>query len=154
MLRLASSVVRAAVNDSRGTTGRSDPGTAQRGRRPLPHYAETHRLLGLAYWLDDQQGKSIEHLRSAIRLAPDDERARVTLADVLAGDRRFAEAERELTLAIESGRTSGRIRYRACASSTNVSRCCRRRPRAFTRARPSGPSSVAISSIVRSAVCW
>jgi len=76
-----------------------------------PDHAETYRLLGLAYWLDEQQGKSIEHLRSAIRLAPQDERARVMLADVLAGDRRLAEAERELTLAIESGLRSGRIRY-------------------------------------------
>ncbi len=76
-----------------------------------PAHAETYRLLGLAYWLDEQQGKSIEPLRSAIRLAPQDERARVMLADVLAGDRRFAEAERELTLAIESGLRSGRIRY-------------------------------------------
>ena len=74
-----------------------------------PDYAEAHRLLGLAYWFDEQQGKSIEHLRSAIRLAPDDERARVTLADVLADDRRLAEAERELSQ--ESGMRSGRIRY-------------------------------------------
>ena len=76
-----------------------------------PDHAEAHRLLGLAYWLDDQQGKSIEHLRSAIRLAPDEERARVTLADVLAGDRRLAEAERELTQAIDGGMRSGRIHY-------------------------------------------
>jgi tetratricopeptide (TPR) repeat protein len=76
-----------------------------------PNHAETHRLLGLAYWLDDQQGKSIEHLRAAIRLAPGDERARVTLADVFAGDRRLAEAEQELTQAVESGLQSGRIRY-------------------------------------------
>lgn len=76
-----------------------------------PNHAEAHRLLGLTYWLDDQQGKSIEHLRSAIRLSPGDERARVTLADVLAEDRRFAEAERELTQATESGILSGRVRY-------------------------------------------
>ena len=76
-----------------------------------PEKAEAHRLLGLAYWLDDQPGKSIEHLRSAIRLAPDDERARVTLADVLAGDRRLAEAERELTQAIDTGMRSGRVHY-------------------------------------------
>ena len=74
-----------------------------------PDYAEAHRLLGLAYWLDEQQGKSIEPLRTAIRLAPDDERARVTLADVLAEDRRLAEAERELSQG--SGTRSGRIRY-------------------------------------------
>jgi tetratricopeptide (TPR) repeat protein len=76
-----------------------------------PDRAEAHRLLGLTYWLDDQAGKSIEHLRSAIRLAPGDERARVTLADVLADDRRLAEAERELTQAVEAGMQSGRIHY-------------------------------------------
>ncbi|HZM97134.1 MAG TPA: tetratricopeptide repeat protein [Vicinamibacterales bacterium] len=76
-----------------------------------PDRAEAHRLLGLTYWLDDQAGKSIEHLRTAIRLAPGDERARVTLADVLADDRRLAEAERELTQAVEAGMQSGRIHY-------------------------------------------
>jgi len=76
-----------------------------------PDRAEVHRLMGLAFWLDDQSGRSIEHLRTAIRLAPGEERARGTLADVLAGDRRLAEAERELTQAIESGMRSGRIHY-------------------------------------------
>lgn len=74
-------------------------------------HAEAHRLLGLGYWLDDQQGKSIEHLRLAIRLAPGDERARVLLADALADDRRLAEAERELTQAIEGGMGSAQIHY-------------------------------------------
>ena len=76
-----------------------------------PDRAEAHRLLALTYWLDDQPGKSIEHLRSAIRLAPGDERARVALADVLADDRRLAEAERELMQAVEGGLQSGRIHY-------------------------------------------
>jgi len=76
-----------------------------------PEHAEAHRLLGLAYWLDEQQGKSIDHLRSAIRLAAGDERARILLADVLAGDRRLAEAERELTQIVETGPRSGRARY-------------------------------------------
>jgi tetratricopeptide (TPR) repeat protein len=76
-----------------------------------PDHAEGHRLLGLAYWLDEQQGKSIDHLRAAIRLAPGDERARILLADVLAGDRRMAEAERELTQVVEGESRSGRARY-------------------------------------------
>ena len=76
-----------------------------------PNEGEVHRLLGLVYWLTDQQGQSIDHLRAAIRLAPDDERARVTLADVLAGDRRIAEAERELTQVVERGSRSGRVHY-------------------------------------------
>ncbi len=76
-----------------------------------PETAEAHRLLGLAYWLDDQPGKSIEHLRSSIRLVPHDERARVVLADVLAADRRLAEAERELTQALDTGLRSGLVHY-------------------------------------------
>jgi tetratricopeptide (TPR) repeat protein len=76
-----------------------------------PNHAEAHRLLGLAYWIDDQSGKSIDSLRFAIRLAPGDERARVVLAEVLAGDRRLAEAERELTLALEGAPRSGRVHH-------------------------------------------
>jgi tetratricopeptide (TPR) repeat protein len=77
-----------------------------------PSDGEVHRALGLAYWVDGQSGKSIEHLRSAIRLSPQDERPRVLLADVLAGDRRLAEAERELTQAADVAGRSGQIAYR------------------------------------------
>jgi tetratricopeptide (TPR) repeat protein len=77
-----------------------------------PESSEVHRLLGVTYWVDEQTGKSIEHLRTAIRLAPSDERARVLLSDVLAEDRRLAEAERELQLATEAGQRSGQIAYR------------------------------------------
>ena len=77
-----------------------------------PDSSEAHRLLGLALWIDEQAGKSIEHLRTAIRLAPSDERARVLLADVLAEDRRLAEAERELQLAGDAGARSGQVVYR------------------------------------------
>ncbi|HEY1302253.1 MAG TPA: tetratricopeptide repeat protein [Vicinamibacterales bacterium] len=75
----------------------------------LPNNSEIHRLLGLIYWLDEQQGKSIEHLRTAIALAPGDERARMTLADVLVSERRYSEAEREL---IMTGTPSGQRLYR------------------------------------------
>ena len=73
---------------------------------------ELHRLLGLAFWIDEQAGKSIEHLRSSIRLAPSDERARVLLSDVLAEERRLAEAERELQVAADAGLRSGQVVYR------------------------------------------
>lgn len=78
----------------------------------FPDVSEVHRLLGLALWIDEQTGKSIEHLRTAIRLAPSDERARVLLSDVLADDRRLAEAERELRMAAEAGLSSGQLAYR------------------------------------------
>jgi tetratricopeptide (TPR) repeat protein len=77
-----------------------------------PDDSETHRLLGLVYWIDEQGGKSIEHLRRAIQLAPADDRARVLLSDVLAGDQRLAEAERELLQASDAGLRSGQITYR------------------------------------------
>jgi tetratricopeptide (TPR) repeat protein len=77
-----------------------------------PNDSEPHRLLGLIYWVDEQTGKSIEHLRRAIQLAPADERARVLLSDVLADDRRLAEAERELIQARDAGLHSGQIAYR------------------------------------------
>ena len=77
-----------------------------------PESPEVHRLLGLVFWIDEQAGRSIEHLRTAIRLAPSDERARVLLSDVLAQDRRLAEAERELQLTADAGLRSGQVAYR------------------------------------------
>lgn len=78
----------------------------------FPDDPEVHRLLGMAYWITEQSGNSIEHLRMAIRLAPADERARLLLSDVLASERRLSEAERELMLASEAGLQSGLISYR------------------------------------------
>jgi tetratricopeptide (TPR) repeat protein len=78
----------------------------------LPAYAEAHRLLGLISWIDGQHARGIEHLRTAIRLAPEDERARVLLADVLLSEGRTSEAERELTQALGAGGASGSIHYR------------------------------------------
>ena len=77
-----------------------------------PESSEVHRLLGLVFWIDGQSGKSIERLRTAIRLRPTDERARVLLSDVLADDRRLAEAERELQSAADAGLRSGQVVYR------------------------------------------
>jgi tetratricopeptide (TPR) repeat protein len=76
-----------------------------------PDHGEAHRLLGLAYWIDDQPGKSIDALRSAIRLSPADERAPVALAEALVGDRRLAEAERELTQALANAPRAGRVHH-------------------------------------------
>jgi tetratricopeptide (TPR) repeat protein len=78
----------------------------------VPSDPEAHRLLGLVNWIDDQAGRSIEHLRRAIQLAPADERARVLLSDVFASERRLAEAERELMQAADAGVRSGQIPYR------------------------------------------
>jgi tetratricopeptide (TPR) repeat protein len=58
--------------------------------------SETHRRLGLTYWMDAQDDKSIEHLEIAIRRNPLDERSRVALARVLSSAGRDSDAERAL----------------------------------------------------------
>lgn len=78
-------------------------------RDQLPDQSEIHRLLGLIYRLDEQQGQSIDHLRQAMSLAPGDERARVMLIDGLMDDRRLSEAEREVK---DASAMSGQIAYR------------------------------------------
>jgi tetratricopeptide (TPR) repeat protein len=78
-------------------------------RDQWPDQPEIHRLLGLVYRIDEQQGKSIDHLRKGMSLAPGDERARVMLIDVLMDERRLSEAERELT---DASRSSGQVAYR------------------------------------------
>jgi tetratricopeptide (TPR) repeat protein len=75
-------------------------------------HPEVHRLLGFAYWIDGEHGRAIEHLRSAIALGPADERARLTLAEVLVEEGRVSEAERELRRALEAGIHSGQIHVR------------------------------------------
>jgi tetratricopeptide (TPR) repeat protein len=75
-------------------------------------HPEVHRMLGFASWIDGQHARAIEHLRSAIALAPSDERARLILADVLIEEGRASEAERELRRALEAGIRSGQIHLR------------------------------------------
>jgi tetratricopeptide (TPR) repeat protein len=48
-----------------------------------PDSAEVHRLLGFALWSERRYPSAIDHLQTAIRLNPRDERARLALADVL-----------------------------------------------------------------------
>jgi tetratricopeptide (TPR) repeat protein len=83
----------------------AEPGTT-------PSHAESRRVLGLAWWIEGQHGRAIEHLRSAIALAPADERARLLLADVLLDDGRASEAERELKQSLDAGMRSGQVHYR------------------------------------------
>jgi tetratricopeptide (TPR) repeat protein len=74
--------------------------------------AETLRAAGLAYWADEQYDKSIDVLRSAIRISPTDERSRIALADVLVASGQRADAEQALkeTIALIPG--SGQAHYR------------------------------------------
>jgi tetratricopeptide (TPR) repeat protein len=91
--------------------GRLESALAQllAARDAWPDQPEIHRLLGVIYRIDEQQGKSLDHLRTAMTLAPGDERARMMLVDVLMDERRVSEAERELTAL---GPMSGQIAYR------------------------------------------
>jgi tetratricopeptide (TPR) repeat protein len=86
--------------------------TLQAAVAAVPAHAESHRILGLAYWIDGRNGVGIEQLRAAIARAPGDERARVALADILVEEGRASEAERELRQALDAGIRSGQIHDR------------------------------------------
>ncbi len=77
-----------------------------------PDSAEAHRLLGIAYRMDDDDGDSIEQFKTAIRLNPHDERSRVALGDILGSLGRAAEAEREFNASIEALSDSGQSHYK------------------------------------------
>jgi tetratricopeptide (TPR) repeat protein len=77
-----------------------------------PASSEAARMLGVAYWVDGQFAKSAARLRDAIRIAPQDERARVALANVLADSGQPADAESVLTDAIRAMPDAGQAHYR------------------------------------------
>jgi len=66
------------------------------GATALQDSSEAHRVLGLTYWADSQDDKSIEQLEIAIRGNPRDERSRLALARVLTSAGRDSDAERAL----------------------------------------------------------
>jgi tetratricopeptide (TPR) repeat protein len=74
--------------------------------------AEILRILATAYWVDGQFERSIARLGDAIRLAPENERARIALADVLLEAGSSDEAERALTGTIAVIPGSGHAHYR------------------------------------------
>lgn len=61
-----------------------------------PHSSEVHRILASAYGDAGDDQKSIEHLETAVGLAPDDERANVALGRALAHAGRLEQAEQVL----------------------------------------------------------
>jgi tetratricopeptide (TPR) repeat protein len=61
-----------------------------------PARAEAHRILGVASRLDEQLEQSVTAFSTAVRLQPQNERARLALADVLMDMERFDEAEKVL----------------------------------------------------------
>jgi tetratricopeptide (TPR) repeat protein len=73
---------------------------------------EALRILGSAYWVDGQFDQSAKWLNDAIRLDPEEERARLALADVLVDAGKLTEAEDALESAIAAIPDSGRAHYR------------------------------------------
>ena len=76
-----------------------------------PEVAEAHRVLGMAYWADEQYDNSIEQFTAAIHLRPEDERSQVALGDVLVAAGRLAEAEQAFKAAIALIPRSGQAHY-------------------------------------------
>ena len=76
-----------------------------------PNAAESHRILGMAYWADEQYNNAVDQFRAAIRLRPSDERSRLALADVLVAAGILADAERALKDAIQAVPRSGQAHY-------------------------------------------
>lgn len=69
------------------------------------------RLLGVAYWADEQYDRSIAAFRAVIDRSPRDERAHVALASSLIAAGRAAEAERALEDAVSAVPDSGQAHY-------------------------------------------
>jgi tetratricopeptide (TPR) repeat protein len=69
-------------------------------------------MLGVAYWLFAELGRSIEHLEQAVRLSPKDERARLMLARVLEENGDTGRAERMLVETAAAIPSSARAHFR------------------------------------------
>ncbi len=79
--------------------------------------SQVHRLLGTAYWVSGDLGKSVLHLRAAVRLAPHDERSWVALARTLEGSGAVAEAVDVLHTAVKELPDAGALRWRLSAAA-------------------------------------
>jgi len=77
----------------------------------FPDQSQVHRILGLAYWVDEQYDAGIEQFKEAIRLSPIDERSWLALADILVAAGRADEAAKTMEQAIEALPGSGQARY-------------------------------------------
>ena len=64
--------------------------------------SEAHRMLGVAYWLSAEHERSVEQLEHAVRLNPQDERARLMLARVVEDSGDTARVERLLVDAVQA----------------------------------------------------
>jgi tetratricopeptide (TPR) repeat protein len=76
-----------------------------------PTSSESHRVLGIVYRAVGRLSESIEQFETAVRLRPDDERARVAWGSALAEAGRHEDAERELRATIRTLPASGDARW-------------------------------------------
>jgi tetratricopeptide (TPR) repeat protein len=121
--REAAAVDPLSVSDATIAQARQGAAALRRGQLPealehltasvesAPNVGETHRVLGMAYWADEQFDNGIEQFKTAIRLRADDERARVALGDVLVAAGRLVEAEQALKDTIRTLPESGQAHY-------------------------------------------
>ena len=77
-----------------------------------PSRAQALRALGVAYWVAGRFDLSAARLSEAIQLAPEDERARLALADVLVEAGRSAEASQALAATVAALPDSGQAHFR------------------------------------------
>lgn len=76
-----------------------------------PERAEAHRLLGMVELSDGNTERGVSRLKNAVRLKPDEERARIALANALLESQQLDEAEQALLETLATIPTSGRARY-------------------------------------------
>jgi tetratricopeptide (TPR) repeat protein len=76
-----------------------------------PNSAEAHRVLGMVELADGDTANGISRLRAAVRLNPNDERARLSVASSLLESQQLDEAEHALLDALKALPTSGRAHY-------------------------------------------
>ena len=81
-------------------------------RAATPSRAQALRALGVAYWVAGRFDLSAARLSEAIQLAPEDERARLALADVLVEAGRSAEASQALAATVAALPDSGQAHFR------------------------------------------
>ena len=89
-------------------------GAIERGSAPLASRTgsgQAHRVLGRAYQASGDVARAIEHLRQAVRLDPEDERARLALSSALVAAGRSGEARVALADAIRRLPASGQAQW-------------------------------------------
>ncbi|MDT8448990.1 MAG: type IV pilus biogenesis/stability protein PilW [Wenzhouxiangellaceae bacterium] len=103
-----SSPVRAAELNTRLGVGYLERGDLQVAMQKLelalrqdPKHVPAHMALGIVYDTIGREGKALEHLETAVRLAPEDGAAQNTYAALLCRTGRFAEADRHFRAALE-----------------------------------------------------